>query len=162
MDHLRDSKPFKELMDQLCAALNEGFKASDAMKDAYWNALRDVPFAEIKANVQRIIATATPETKIPRPASLRNRPAQSAGAPPSAAQEKAARDSMRRWREMKQRDPVAFEIEFRSARAFTELARCSEEDPGHEEWLREYRKWEALRYAPRADQEAGVQRLLRA
>lgn len=160
MDNQRDGNAFRELMDQLSSSLREGFKASDEMKDAYWNALKDVSFAEVRANAQRIIATATPETRLPRPASLRNRPMQGVMVAPSFAQEKAERDSIRRWREFKERDPIGYEIEWRSSRAFTSLAQCDEGDPDHEDWLREYRRWNALRYLPRAEQAAAVRKLL--
>lgn len=160
MDRERDTKQFAELMEQLCAALRDGFKCSEAMRDAYWNALRDVPFAEVKANALRIMATATRDMPFPRPASLRNRPAQGVAMAPSFEQEKATRDSIRRWQEFRKCDPVAYEIAWRSARAFTALAQCDEADPDHEEWLREYRKWDRLRYVPRAEQESAVKLFL--
>ncbi len=160
MDNQRDGAHFRELMDQIFGVFREGFKASDAVKDAYWNALKDVPFSEVRSNAQRLMSTATKDSTLPRPASLRNRPVQITSAPASAAQEKAARDSIRRWRELKVRDPVTFEIEFRSSRAFTAMAQCDDADPDHEEWLREYRKWDRLRYAPRAEQESAVMKFL--
>lgn len=160
MDTMRDSKPFQELMDQLCAALREGFKASDAMKDAYWTALKDVPFAEVKTNVQRLIATATKDTPFPRPASLRNKPPPVTPALPDPKHERAERASVARWRELRARDPVTFEVLFRSARAFTELARCDPEDPGYSEWLADFRRWDSLRYLPRNEQETRVRAYL--
>jgi hypothetical protein len=160
MDSQRDAKPFAELMEQLCATLRDGFKCSEAMRDAYWNALKDVSFAEVRTNAQRLMATATRDTPFPRPASLRNRPTPGISSPPTVAQEKADRDSIRRWNELKARDPIAFEIEFRRARAFTALAQCDEGDPDHEEWLREYRQWDRLRFVARDEQESAVKRSL--
>lgn len=156
MDTQRDFPAFRDLMDDLSAALRDGFKASDATVRAYFEALKDISLGEIRANAKRIIATATKETPFPRPASLRNRPPAQAQSAPSFAHERAERETQRTWREMRQRDPVEFEIRFRSARAFWELAQCDVSDPGHDEWLSEYRRWQALEYAPRADQEAAI------
>jgi hypothetical protein len=161
MDAQRDGNPFRELMDQLHAALKEGFKANDALKDAYWKALRDVPFTEVKANVERIIATATRDTPFPRPSSLRNSPAQiSSSGLPSPAQLKAERLAIKHWRELKESDPVTFEIEFRAARAFTAMTQCEEGSDEHEEWTRQYQRWGRLRCVPRAEQEAAVTRFV--
>ena len=160
VDNQRDGKRFDELMDQLYAVYREGYKCPDALKSGHWQSLKDVPFSEVEANARRLMATATKDAPFPRPASLRNRPAPVTDTAPSAAQEKAARDSIRRWRELKVRDPVTFEIEFRSSRAFTALAQCFEGDPDHDEWLREYRKWDRLRYIPRAEQESAVKQFL--
>jgi hypothetical protein len=158
MDTMRDAQPFKELMDQLSETLR-GYKATDAWRDGMWNALKDAPFSEVKANAQRIMATATKETPFPRPASLRNKPP-SLPPPPDSGRERAERESIRRWRELKSEDPVEFEILFRSARAFTELSQCSADDPGYNEWLQEFRRWDSLRYLPRAEQEAHVRTYL--
>lgn len=160
MDTHRDFAAFRDLMDDLTAALRDGFKASDASVRSYFDALKDVPIGEIRGNVKRIIATATSETKFPRPASLRNRPSPTMEKPPDVAHEKAEREAIREWRALKARDPVAFEVRFRSARAFFELAQSHEEDPEHEQWSREYQRWHALEYAPRAEQEVAVAKYL--
>ena len=161
MDHLRDAKPFAELMEQLCATLRDGYKCTEAMRDAYWKALRDVPFSEVKANVERIIATATRDTPFPRPSALRNSPAQiSSSGFVSAAQLKAERASIQNWRELRTSDPIRFEVEWRAARAFTELAACDEDSIEFAEWQKAYRLWEGLRRVPRPEQEAAVKRHL--
>lgn len=161
MDLQRDGKRFGELMDQLHAALKEGFKANDALRDAYWKALRDVPYSEVSANVERIIATATRDTPFPRPSSLRNSPAKiAATAAPSSASIRAERDSIRNWNDLKKADPVAFQIEWRAARAFTAMAQCEDSSEEHQEWTREYQRWGVLRYSPRAEQEAAVRTYL--
>jgi hypothetical protein len=160
MDTQRDFKPFQDLMDDLSAALREGFKASDAMVRAYFDALKDVSIHEIRANVKRIIATATRDTPFPRPTSLRNRPPPSSATAPNAAQEKSERDSIRRWEELRKTNPVLWEIEVRSARSFRRMLELDEDDPGYAEVLSEYRRWDILRYAPRAEQEACVKRYL--
>lgn len=156
MDTLRDFPAFRDLMDDLSAALRDGFKASDATVRSYFDALKDVSIGEIRANVKRIIATATKDTAFPRPASLRNRLPTHLPSAPDPLREKAERESLRSWRELRAHDPVEFEIRFRAARAFYELAQSDAADPGHDEWLREYRRWHALEYAPREQQEAAV------
>lgn len=159
MDHLRDAKPFRALMNELSAALRGGFDASDDMAAAYWKALKDMPFAEVKANIERVISTATRETSFPRPAALRNSPAVIASGLPSAVQLKAERESIKHWRELKVADPIAFEIEWHLARAFTELASCTPDSIEHDEWKRDCVRWNQLRYAPRAEQETAVAKL---
>ena len=161
MDNQVDGKRFRELMDQLHAAFKEGFKANDALSDAYWKALRDVPFTEVKANVERFIATATRDTPFPRPAMLRNAPPKilSSGLP-TPAQLKAERDSVRRWRELKKTDPIAFEVEWRAARAFTAMAQCEDGSDEYADWLQQYRRWGDLRYASRTEQEEACRNFL--
>lgn len=156
MDVRRDFPDFRDIMDDLNATVRDGFKASDPTVRAYLDALKDVPIEEIRANAKRFIATATKESRFPLPSALRNRPARIASNAPDPMREKAERESLRTWRELRARDPVEFEVRFRAARAFYELAQNHPEDPGYEEWLREYQRWHALEYAPRAQQEAAV------
>lgn len=155
MNKLRDFDAFQRLMDELNAALREGFKANDAQVSAYWDALKDVSLAEITFNVKRIIATATSQTRLPPPALLRNKPPSLPPAP-NPAHERMERESIRRWEELRRTDPVAFEISLRSARAARALVLMGESDPGYQDALYDMRRWDSLRYAPRADQEAAV------
>lgn len=158
MDTMRDAKPFHELMDELCAMLRDGFKSSDAMRNAMWDALKDVPFSEIKANAKRIMATATKDTPFPKPRDLRNRAPVIEGGPYEARRQAADAFAEQTWRELRARDPIAFEVEFRIARAARELAGMSTLDPGFDEWTREYQHWASVRYAPREAQESAVAR----
>lgn len=160
MDTQRDFHAFRELMDQLCAALRDGFKASDAMVAAYWEALKDCAITEIRANVKRIIATATKETSFPRPASLRSKPPAISATPPDPNREKIERESIRRWEELRKSDPVSWEVLVRAARAARAMLQVGEEDPGYEDAVREQYRWDRLRYAPRAEQEAALRTYL--
>lgn len=161
MDAQRDFAPFREDMDQLCATLREGgFKASDAMVKAYWDALRDVPYAEFHANVKRIIATANKDTPFPRPNMLRNRTLSAMPSVQSASLERAERENVRTWEAMRERDPIEHAIRWRAARAARELVSLSPDDPGYRELEREQYRWDRLRYAPRAEQEAAVRAYL--
>jgi ribosomal protein L12E/L44/L45/RPP1/RPP2 len=161
MDTQRDFKPFQELMDQLSAALGGAdFKASDARVQAYWKALKDCSLAEVRANIERIIATATKETAFPRPSSLRSRPPPMSAAPPDASRERAERESIRRWEELRKNDPVQWEILLRVSRASRRLLELGEDDPGYQEIVQEQQRWSALRYAPRAEQEAALRTYL--
>jgi hypothetical protein len=161
VDTQRDFIPFRELMDQLNVALRGAdFKASDALVQAYWDALKDCTLAEVRANVKRIIATATKETPFPRPTSLRSRPPCVSAAPPNPNVEHIERQSIRTWEALRRTDPLAWEILVRSARAARALMQLSEDDPGYEEAVREQSRWHVLRYAPRAEQEAAVRAYL--
>lgn len=161
MDTQRDFPSFRELMDQLCAALRQGdFKASDAMVQAYWDALKDCTLAEVRANVKRIIATASRDTPFPRPASLRNRAPAVSAAPPNPNAERIERESARRWDELRKNDPLSWEIGLRAARAARQLIELSPDDPGYDEAVREQYRWDRLRYAPRAEQEVAVRAYL--
>jgi hypothetical protein len=139
----RDYKAFKELLDQLYAVIRGGAKAPDSFLIAYWNALKDVPFAEVEANVKRILLTATKDTSFPTPRELRNR----APAVSDCRHESAQRLNEHAWRELKARDPARYRIEFGIARAARELARLDAGDPGFDEWTREFQHWVMQRYA---------------
>jgi hypothetical protein len=157
MDRQRDFAAFQKLMDQLCAALRGWREAGDAFINAYWDALRDVPLAEVQANVKRIIATATKDTPFPKPRDLRDR------APAIENVHDSRRDAATRvnettWRELRATDPVRFQIEFGIARAAREMAAISIDDPGFAECQREYQHWNSVRFAPREVQEAAVAR----
>lgn len=157
MDNQRDFKAFQELVDQLNAALRGGFKATDAMIAAYWTALQDVHLSEVRAHVERIIATATQDTPFPRPRDLRNRAPMIAG-PNDARGDAAQRMSEENWRGLRAQDPVKFEVEYRIAIAARELAQLDARDPGFEVAQAEFQRWMGVRYAPREQQEAFVAR----
>lgn len=61
---------FKVELKQLCATLGKAF--TDALAQAYWRVLRDVPLSEIEGNVERILVNATRETRFPKPIELRS------------------------------------------------------------------------------------------
>lgn len=155
MDTQRDAKAFHELMDELCAALREGFKSTEPLRNAYWDALKDVAISEVRFHVKRIIATATRETPFPRPSELRNHPHPMTRASDAKA-EAAARASIRAWEEMRNDDPIRWRIEVGIARAARALAELAPDDPGYEDWTREYQRWASVRYASRAEQERAV------
>ncbi len=157
MDTQRDSKAFEDLMDRLSASLREGYKATDAQKSAYWNALKDVHLSEVRAHIERIIATATKETPFPRPRELRNRAPVIEGVP-DPKRTAADRLSEQSWRDMREVDPVRYRIELGIARAARELAGLCPDDPGYEEATRDYQRWASVRYAPRIEQERAVAR----
>lgn len=161
MDNQLDGKRFRELMDQLHALIKDGFAANDAWASAMWKGLRDVSWNEVKANADRYMARATRDTPLPKPSALRNAPPKiiSSGLP-SLAQLKAERQAVKHWHELKATDPVAFEVEWRAARAFTAMAQCDDGSEEHQEWTREYQRWGRLRYTSRAEQEAAVRTFL--
>lgn len=157
MDARTDGERFGKLVDQLYGLYHDGYKTPDAVRDAHWKVMCDLPWSEVKASYDRAIATAMPDKRMPMPNMLRVTPKHIEGAlPPSPAQERAHRDSIRRWRALKASDPVTFEVEWRTGRALTAMAQCEEGSEEHCEWLREYQHWGRLRYAPREEQEQAV------
>lgn len=156
MDTHIDFKPFRDLIDELSAALRAGFKADDAMVRAYWDALKDVSLGEVRANVKRIIATATKETGFPKPRDLRNKPPVIAPTLHDPKRDAAQRLNDQTWSEMKARDPVTYQIEVGIARAARELLALDPADPDHEAVARQFQRWTQLRYARRAEQEAVI------
>lgn len=153
----RDWDGFKALMDELNAALREGFKANDAQLSAYWEALKDLDLSEVRFNVKRIIATATRDTPFPRPSSLRNKPASIAPAS-DPLRERAERENVQRWEELRRTDPVGFEIQLRASRAARAMTLLDEADPDYADLARELYRWNSLRYAPHDEQVAAVAR----
>jgi hypothetical protein len=71
MNQLTEYEPFRALLDGLCATWDRP-PAKDEMVLAYWNALKDARYGEVKGNVERLIRTATRDSKWPRPGDLRN------------------------------------------------------------------------------------------
>lgn len=153
MDRQRDFKSFQNLMDQLCATFHDGRKANNPLVEAYWYALGDVSIEEVAAHVKKIIANATKDTRFPKPRELRT------VAPAAAPDAMAERLSEETWNELRERDPIRFEVELRIAQAASKLRPLGPLDPGFDEWSRELAAWLALRYAPREAQEAAVARL---
>jgi hypothetical protein len=159
MDARTDGERFGKLIDQLYACLNEGRKAPDALRDGFWRVCRDVSYEEVKANAERIMATATRDTRFPPPSALRNSPAHISAPGIQAQQRKVEANAIRTWRELRQRDPVRFEIEFRIAQAETMLAQMSSDDGAASEWMAALIRWRGLRYAERAEQETAVRQV---
>lgn len=104
---LEEFDALKGQLKQLCAALSKTY--TDALGQAYWRVLRDVPLAEIEANVERILMTATRETKFPKPMELRTTPTAIAQACPANAEQL----NQEVWREKFRADPVRAEIDLR-------------------------------------------------
>jgi len=154
MDTIKDSLAFRELLDGLSLTLT-GFPARDELAQAYWSALRDVRFSEVKANVERILRCATKDTRFPRPAELRD------CAPTlerhSAALEAAERTSAASWDELKRRDSVEYQIQLHIAKCARALACTPTDDITYTDWQREYARWNCLRYASRADKQRAVE-----
>jgi hypothetical protein len=158
MDTMRDFPGFRALMDQINAVVTgTDFKASDAKVQAHWDALRDCSLADVTVNAKRFMATATKDSRFPPPSALRSVPAQLSAAP-DPSREKHEREAVRRWEELRKTDPIAWEVLLRAARAARSLVELGEDDPGYDAAVREQYRWDRLRYAPRAEQEAAVNR----
>lgn len=93
---------FKGEIKQLCASLGKAY--SDALGQAYWRVLKDIPLEELEAHVERVLLTATAETKFPKPGQLRSTPAhRNPVSDPSMA--KAEKESIVTWEEMRRDNP---------------------------------------------------------
>jgi hypothetical protein len=135
MDRAHDFDPFRALLDQLCAVFDRP-PAKNELVQAYWDALRFAPIAEIERNVKRIVRTATKSTRWPKPGDLRDE------APEETAQKSSSAEAARRmavdlnqrtWDELKTRDPELYALEIGIARCARILAADHESTPQHAE-----------------------------
>ena len=106
MDTQTDFEPFRALLDQLCATWNR--PVSDDLAKAYWAALKDVRFIEIRVNVERILRTATAKQPFPKPAELRNEAPNEKPAAARAAFENAESFCVANLEALRKRDPEAW------------------------------------------------------
>lgn len=136
MDTMRDYKPFQSLLDQLCASWDRP-PAKDELVQAYWAALKDVSFAEVKRNVERLIRTATSATKWPKPGDLRDEaPATSRNASMEADFRQAEERAVRNLEEQRQRDPELWRLEVGIAKCARIMVTEHEGSPQYAEALR--------------------------
>lgn len=150
MDTQADSENFRELLDGMCL-MWYGWPAKDEMAQAYFAALRDVRFSEVKENAQRIMRSMTKATPFPKPVELRNEPVSSTTPAIDAAHRIANERSARHWQDFMRQEPVTAQIEWRIARAARMMANLPEGDTARAEWEREYQRWIVLRYATDTD-----------
>ena len=122
---LEEFDSFKGELKQLCASLGKAY--TDALGKAYWRVLHDVPLAEIEANVERILLTATKDTKFPRPLDLRTTPTKQAAALPDAA----AKLNADVWQEKHRKNRALAEVEMRWCQYQRIIAATHESDPAH-------------------------------
>jgi hypothetical protein len=126
MNQLTEYEPFRALLDGLCATWDRP-PAKDEMVSAYWNALKDARYGEVKSNVERLIRTATRDSKWPRPGDLRNE-APSNVLPSREAEFKSCEQKCSRsWDERMHKDPELTGIELAIAKTDRVLA---SEHPG--------------------------------
>lgn len=69
---LTDFDDFKAELKQLCAVLGKSY--TDSLGSGYWRALKEIEFREFKAHVDRVLKSASKETKFPRPCDLQDHP----------------------------------------------------------------------------------------
>lgn len=140
MNQLSEYEPFRALLDGLCATWDRP-PAKDEMVSAYWTALKDVRYGEVKNNVERLIRTATRESKWPRPGDLRNEipsnvlPAREAEF--KACEERCARN----WDERMRVDPELTRIELAVAKTDRMLASEYQGSPIYAQALDENRRY---------------------
>lgn len=139
MDTQRDYEPFRNLLDQLCATWDRP-PAKEALVQSYWNALKEVRYAEVKANVERIIRTATRESKWPHPGDLRNELPSTVAPAREAEFHKSEERNIRVWEEQIRQDPELARIELGLARWARILAVDHESTPQYAEAIRASRR----------------------
>jgi hypothetical protein len=121
LNQLTEYEPFRALLDGLCATWDRP-PAKDEMVSAYWNALKDARYSEVKSNVERIIRSATRDSKWPRPGDLRN-DVPSNLLPSREADFKACEHRCaRNWDERMQKDPELTGLELAIAKTDRVLA----------------------------------------
>lgn len=130
---------FRELLDEICATWDRP-PAKDELVRAYWEALKDVRISEVRANVTRILRTATKETKFPKPAELRNTVPTEKSATAASAQSDAERRCIRNWGELAKRDLQLHNIELGIAHCGRILAADNMGSPQYAEALRQDRQ----------------------
>jgi hypothetical protein len=134
---------FKAELKQLCASLGKAY--TDPLAQAYWRVLRDIPLTEVEANVERILMTATKDTRFPKPTELRSTPtAQQAELP-----EGALRLNQETWAEKQRRNPDLARAEFLWSQYQLVLASDHEGSPQYAMALRGAREIEARFGDPR-------------
>jgi hypothetical protein len=136
MDTMRDYEPFRTLLDQLCATFDRP-PAKDELVQSYWAALKDVHFAEVRRNVERIVRTATSATKWPKPGDLRDEaPPTTRSASMEADFRVAEERAVRNLEEQRRLDPELWRLEAGIARVGRILAADHEGSPQYAEAVR--------------------------
>lgn len=140
MNQLTEYESFRALLDGLCATWDRP-PAKDEMVSAYWNALKDVRYGEVKSNVERLIRIATRDSKWPRPGDLRNE-APSNVLPAREAEFKACEERCaRNWDERMRLDPELTNIELAVAKTDRVLASEYQGSPIYATALDENRRY---------------------
>lgn len=152
-----DFPAFESELKQLCAAVGPP-RFSPPLAQAYWRVLRDTPLAEIVANVERILSSATRETKFPTPAELRNHVAQ-AKRTPAMEEQLASAEALnaRMWPAFQRIDPELCAIELNIAQAGRILATDHESTERYQQalaWDRRSRDERTALWAQRASASA--------
>ena len=128
MNWATDYEPFQKLLDGLCATWDRP-PAKDELVAAYWGALKDASYAEIRRNVDRLIKTATRDSKWPRPGDLRDQ-TPSVPLPAREAEFKAGEERCtRNWDERLRKDPELTRIELAIAKTDRIIATVHESSP---------------------------------
>ncbi|HEY1900726.1 MAG TPA: hypothetical protein VGG49_13140 [Steroidobacteraceae bacterium] len=70
MDLQRDYPKFKLLLQRLCETLDKPCK--DELVESWWKSLRHVELVSVERRIDAFLATATADTKFPRPAMMRD------------------------------------------------------------------------------------------
>jgi len=146
MDTMQDSGHFRTLLDQLCAVWDRP-PAKDEQVKAYWHALRDVKFSEVRANAERIMRSAGGKRPFPKPAELRDEAPSEAGGSDGAF--KAGEDrAHRNLEELRRRDEPAWKREVQMRKLDRMLVTEHEGSPIYAQALEEWRRLRGLNPSP--------------
>lgn len=140
-----DMPAFEELLSTLGTTF--GKDVSQALRDAYWAALKDLSLSTIKAVAQQHVRYSK---FFPKPVELRPREAREAGMAPSSNTEFNA-ICEKRNREMdweRAQRPIAFAIGFNIAHCSKQLVGLTEASLGFTAALCEYHYWLDMAHKP--------------
>lgn len=134
---------FKGELKQLCASLGKPY--TDSLGQAYWRVLRDVPLAELEANVERILLSATKDTKFPKPVELRSTPTKIQAALP----DQATKLNQEVWREKFAKNATLAQIDLTYHQYQRVIAGSSMDSPEYEMAVEASRHIEKIHGNPR-------------
>ena len=130
-----DFERFRSVLDQVCSTWDRP-PAKDDLVKAYWEALKDITFAEFERNAKQLMRLARAKTPWPKPGDFRDRPEEQ-GLKRTANMEADARmaeeRSQRNWDELREKDPELFALEIGIARCGLILARDRADTPQYGE-----------------------------
>jgi chorismate mutase len=107
MDTQRDYAAFRAVLDELCAAWDRP-PAKDELVASYWRVLKEYNLTEIRSNATRLLATASRETRWPKPGDLIDVRAHATTGAQDAAFAAIIARNIANWEEMRRENPAAW------------------------------------------------------
>lgn len=118
MDTQRDYAAFRSILDELCAAWDRP-PAKDELVASYWRVLKDRNLSEIRSNATRLLATASKDTRWPKPGDLIDERTVMTSGAQDAAHAAIIAKNVANWEEMRRENPA----EWRARLGLAHIAR---------------------------------------